>query len=137
MKASTIICRTVMWLSWAFCLVLAMLMSKYLTKNISGINSFGRPFEVFAAGMFFMPILICGAMRFWLAYIRNPWLALLPYTIGVLFALEATSHGLFLLPEFLIVFQVLSAALFFIYIPNLIVLRQPKQSSLAKESIEA
>lgn len=126
-----------MWLGWAVFLSSAMLMSKYSPTNISSLNTFGKPFGIFAIGMFAIPILICGGMRFWLAYIRNPWLALPPYMIGIFFAWQATCYGIYLLPEFLIVFQILSAVLFFFYIPNLIVLKQTKQSGLAKGSSEA
>jgi hypothetical protein len=98
-------------------------MAHYLTKGISGLNSFSKPFDVFATGMCVIPVIICGGLRFWVSRIGNPWLALLPFLIGVFFSWQAGLYGIFLCPEFYIIFQILSAILFAIYLPPFVKLR--------------
>jgi hypothetical protein len=106
-----------MWLTWWFAAMVAILEAHYLTPARSRLNSFSQPFGVFAIGMFIIPILICGGLRFWLSRIRNPWLALLPFFGGIFFAWQAEMFGIFLFPEFCIVFQILSVVLFLAYVP--------------------
>src|SRR5687768_4041713 len=120
---STTVSKAIMWVVWVSTSLLAMLMAHYLTARIPTLNSFSRPVEVFASGMFLFPILVCGLLRFWLSRIRNPWLALLPFFFGVFFAWQAGLFGIFLLPEFCIVFQSLSVALFCAFLPLLVELR--------------
>ncbi len=106
-----------MWVAWLFVVQLAIFMAHFLTKGVPDLNSFSRPFDLFAAGMFLFPTFICGGLRFWLSRIRNPWLALLPFLVGVFFAWQAGLYGVFGLQEFCIVFQILSAVLFLLYLP--------------------
>jgi hypothetical protein len=120
---SKIISKTIMWLIWLFFALLATLMAHYLTKDISTLNSFSKPFGVYGAGMCVIPVLICGSLRLWLSRIRNPWLALLPFLIGVFFSWQAGLYGVYLLPEFYIVYQVLSVILFAVYLPLFVRLR--------------
>lgn len=114
---SSVISKVIMWLAWSFAAALAVLMANFLTRDIPMLNSFSRPFDVFATGMFLIPTFICGGLRFWLSRIRNPWLALLPFLGGVFFAWQAGLYGIFLLPEFCIMFQILSVILFLVYAP--------------------
>jgi len=106
-----------MVLIWLSAVSLAILDGAFLTTDIRNLNSFQRPFETFAIGMFVIPILLCGGFRFWITRIRNPWLALIPYFFGVSFAWNTGNFGIYLLPEFCVVFQALSAALFLVYFP--------------------
>ena len=112
--------KIVMWLVWGFSALSAMLTAHYLTIGVSLLNSFARPIGVYAIGMFLFPILICGLGRLWISRIRNPWLVLLPYSVGVFFALIAGLFGVYLLPEYCIVFQALSAVLFLVYFPKFV-----------------
>lgn len=112
-----IVFAIIMWLVWLIVALLSVLMAHYLTANLPTLNTFSRPFEVFAAGMFLIPVIICVGLRLWLSRIRNRWLALFPFLIGVFFAWQAGLYGIFLLPEFCIVFQILSAILFVAYLP--------------------
>ena len=123
-----IVSKTIMWLGWLFQVLCSVLMAHYLTKGIPKLNTFSRPFEIYAAGMFLLPILICGGFRFWLSRIGNPWLALVPFLIGTFFAWNAGLYGVFLLPEFCIVFQILSGILFVAYLPPFVRLRQTPKS---------
>ncbi|MDB6026793.1 MAG: hypothetical protein JWM68_3016 [Verrucomicrobiales bacterium] len=123
-----IVSKIIMWLTWLFVVLLAVLMAHYLTKGGPRINSFSRPFDLFATGMFLIPVLMCGGLRFWLSRIRNPWVALLPFFGGVFFAWQAGLYGIFLLPEFCMVFQILSAVLFLAYLPVFVQLRQTPPS---------
>jgi hypothetical protein len=118
-----VIAKIIMWLTWLFVALLANLMAHYLTKDISGLNSFSKPFGVFATSMCLIPVLICGSLRFWLSRIRNPWVALLPFLIGVFFAWQAGLYGIFLFPEFFMVFQILGGVLFVVYLPSFVRLR--------------
>ena len=106
-----------MWLSWLFLALVAILESHYLTVNNPKINTFAKPFGLFAAVMFLIPALICGSLRFWISRIRNPWLALLPFFIGLFFAWQAEMFGIFLFPAYYIVFQILSGILFAAFFP--------------------
>ena len=117
MRTSATIAKAIMWVAWLLCALTSVLMAIYLTRGLPKLNSFGRPFDVFAIGIFLFPLLLCGGLRLWVSCIRNPWLALLPYLIGVFFAWQAGCYGIFLLPEFLILFQILSASLFLAYLP--------------------
>jgi hypothetical protein len=114
---SKIFSLIIMWCAWLFTAFLVLLMAYFLTKGAPKINTFARPFDVLAAGMFVIPVLICGGLRFWLSRIRNPWLALLPFLIGIFFAWQAGLYGIFLFPEFFIVFQTLGGILLFAYLP--------------------
>ena len=112
-----------MWLTWLLVALLAVLMAHYLTKDIPRLNSFSKPFGLFPTGMCVIPVLICGGVRLWLFRMRNPWLALLPFLIGVFFAWQAGLYGIFLFPEFFKVFQILSHILFAVYLPFFVRLR--------------
>ena len=120
-----IVFKIIMWLTWLFVAWLAALMAHFLTAGMSKLNTFNRPFDLFATGIFLIPLLICGGLRFWLTRIRNRWLVLLSFFVGVFFAWQAGLYGIFLLPEFCIVFQILSAVLFLTYLPVFVRLRQP------------
>jgi hypothetical protein len=112
--------KIIMWLAWWFAVTVAIMEAHYLIAPTPRLNSFSKPFGVFAIGMFFIPILFCGGLRFWLSRIRNPWLALVPFFGGVFFAWMAEMFGIFLFPEFCIAFQILSAVLFLVYLPFLV-----------------
>src|SRR5258706_11722096 len=99
-------------------------MAQFLTAGVSKLNPFNRPFDLFAAGMLLTPLLICGGLRFCLTRIRNRWLALLSFFVGVFFAWQAGLYGIFLLPEFCMIFQILSAVLCLAYLPVFVRLRQ-------------
>src|ERR1051325_1051862 len=120
---SKVISKTIMWLAWLFVALLAVLMAHYLTKDIVRLNSFSKSFGVFATGMCVIPVLICGGLRFWLSRICNPWLGPLPFSIGVFFAWQAGLYGIFLFPEFFMVFQVLGGLLLMAYLPLFVRLR--------------
>lgn len=109
-----------MWLAWLFAAFIAAMEAHYLTKNVSTLNSFSKPFGVFATGVCVIPVLFCVALRFWLSRFRNAWLALVPFLIGVFFAWDSSINGIFLFPEFFIVFQILSAILFLLFLPSLL-----------------
>ncbi len=114
---SKILSTVIMWLAWLFMILLAVLSGHYLTIHISRLNNFSRPFDVLATGMFLLPILICGVLRFWLSRIRNPWLALLPFLFGLYFAWQAGMYGIYILQDFCILYQILSGILLAIYLP--------------------
>ena len=109
-KAETqrVISTVIMWVVWVSAGILAILSAQYLTGEKGNLNAFSRPFDVYATGMFLIPVFICGGLRFWLSWIRNPALALLPYFVGVFFAWTTGFFGIFLLPDFCIVYQLLS-----------------------------
>jgi hypothetical protein len=112
--------KAIMWLIWFSAVAWGLLMAVYIAPHVPKLNSFARPFDIFPAGMFLIPILICGGLRFWLSRIRNPWLALLPYLVGAFFALQAEPFGMYLVPEYCVLFQVLGAALLLAYWPGFI-----------------
>lgn len=112
-----------MWLAWLFIALIAILEGHYLTRNSPGLNSFAKRFDLFAALMLVIPAIICAALRFWLSRFRNLWLALLPFLIGLFFAWQVELYGIFLFPQFYIVFQILSGVLFASYLPLFVRLR--------------
>src|SRR4051812_25761842 len=109
--------KSLMWLGWFLFALMAIMTAVYNPAAHAKVNTFARPFDVFAAGMFLIPIIICGALRFWISRLRKVWRTQVPYFVGLLFAFCAGQYGIYLLPEFLIVFQTLSAALFLLYLP--------------------
>jgi hypothetical protein len=119
-----IISKIIMWLAWWFGVAQAFFMAHYLTGGSHKLNTFARPLDAFVIAMFLIPLVIGGGLRLWMLWIRNPWLALLPFFGGILFAWLAELFGIFLFPEFWRVFQVLCAALFVAYLPFLAPLRQ-------------
>jgi hypothetical protein len=121
-----------MWLGWLFFVLTSIMQAIYLTGNPK-LNTSGRPFGIFAICMFLIPIMICGCLRFWVSRIRNPWFVLLPYFIGVIVAQLEGLFGVFLLPEFLILFQFLSAVLFLAYIPFFVRLTPSVQSNTIED----
>ena len=68
--------------------------------------------------MFLLHIGICGVLRYWVPRIRSPWLALIPYLLGVFVAQQAGLYGAFFGFEIFIVFQIVSTALLLIYLPS-------------------
>jgi hypothetical protein len=120
------ISKTLMWLAWSFAAFIAVLEAHFLTQGSSRLNGFSRPFDTFAIGMLVIPVLICGGFRFWLYRIRNPWLALLPFLVGLFFAWQPGLYGIFLFPEFCIVFQIMSAILFLVYLPPFVRMQPAK-----------
>lgn len=125
---SKIICKTIMWLVWLFFALTSILMAHYLTKGIPKLNTFAPTPGIYTIGIFLFPILLCSGLRFWFSRIRNPWLALFPYLIGIIFAQQAGMYGYYLLPEHCIIFQILSAILFVAFFPILIQAPQPPPS---------
>jgi hypothetical protein len=119
MAASTskTIFNGILWVAWCGTAFLTLLMSIMLSKGITKLNTFSVPFDLFPIGMMCIPTLICGSLRFWIAHIRNPWLALLPYLLGVFFVMQTALYGVFLVPEFCVVYQALSVALWLLYVP--------------------
>jgi|GEM_PF-6379353 len=126
---SKIFSLIIMWWTWVAAASLSVLMACFLTKGAQKIDTFSRPFDVFAAGMFVIPVLICGGLRFWMWRMRNPWLALLPFSIGLFFAWQAGLYGIFLFPEFFIVFQTLGGILLLAYLPLFIKFQPAKNQS--------
>lgn len=120
----SIVSKTIMWIVWLILVLLALLMARFNTVDVSRLNTFARPLGVFVPGLFLIPIVLCGSLRFWLARIRHPWLALLPFLLGVFFAWQAGLYGLFLVPEFCVVFQFLSVVLFLLYLPVFVLLQR-------------
>lgn len=105
---------------WTGLVLSSILNAIFLSEGIEGKNSFEIRLDVFSVGMFLIPIIVSGGMRFWISRIKSRWLLLLPYLIGLVFAQSAGLYGLFLLPEVLIVFQGLSIVLFLVYAPFII-----------------
>lgn len=112
--------KVFMWLMWLFFASFSVLMAYFLTAKSPKLNSFAGRTDLFTFGVAAIPILLCGGLRFWISRIRNPWLALLPYFGGILFAQQAGLYGIFLVPEFCILFQILSAVLFALFLPPLV-----------------
>ncbi len=106
-----------MWVGWLGFVVLAILMAVYLPHR-SPVEI--RKFDLFTIGIFVFPIAICTGLWVWTDRIGHPWLRLLPYFLGVFFALQASLYGVLLLPNLLQPFQILGAILFLSYLPILI-----------------
>jgi hypothetical protein len=115
-----------MWWAWIFTVAYTLLMAFFQTRGSPKINTFSKPFGVFAIGMMVIPVLICGGVRFWLWRMRNPWLALVPFFLGIFFAWQAGLYGIFLFPEFFIVFQILGGILLLSYLPLFVKFRPAK-----------
>jgi len=114
---SKTISKIMMWAMWCLAALQAFFLAHFLIGHTSRLNSFSKPFGVFAISMFLIPLLVGAGLRFWLTRIGNSWLALLPFFGGLFFALQAEFFGIFLFPEFCVVFQILCGVLFLVYVP--------------------
>lgn len=110
------ISKAILWLAWLLTALIAVLGSHYLVAFTPELNSFSK-FDTFVAGMFCIPIIFCAGFRFWLSRVRNPWLAIVPFLLGVFFAWQAGLYGIYLCRESCIAFQLLSALLFLLFLP--------------------
>jgi hypothetical protein len=126
-----------MWILWVFWSLMAVLGAKFLPMNVAKLNSFSRPFfEVFNLGLLFFAIVLCGGFRFWLARIRNSWIALIPFFLGMLFAYNTGNYGVYLVPEFCLFYQVLCGIFFAVYLPLFINLESPIQKQILPPAIK-
>lgn len=116
-RMSRILSKTLMWLLWAALATGSAILAHYLTAGITKLNTFDRPFDAVAITLVVFPVVVCGVLRFWLTRVQNPWFALVPFLIGMFFAQQAGFYGLFVMPEYCIVFQVLSGILIFLFVP--------------------
>jgi hypothetical protein len=119
-----VVSKPIMWLIWVVMGLLSLLMAHFLVPGAQRLNSLQPRNMIFAIGMLVIPIVICGGFRLWLSHCKNPWLALIPYFLGVFFAQQAGLYGIFLVPEFWLIFQILSAWLLLLYLPLFVKLRQ-------------
>ena len=120
---SAILSKCVMWLAWGFFALLAVVGAIYLPVRMTNSGTQLNP--VFAISMFGIPIVICASLRFWIARMRNVWLMQIPYLVGLVFAYCAEMYGIFLVPQFLHWFQVLSATLLLLYLPLFVKFLRP------------
>jgi hypothetical protein len=121
------IAKVIMWIMWIFWGMTALFASKFLTENRPNLNSFAKPFDLFAVIVFLLAIIPCVGFRFWLAKVRNPWIALVLFFIGINLVYLVENYGFFMLMEYCIVFQVLCGVFFFIYLPLFIKLESKPQ----------
>ena len=105
-----------LWLGWSFLALGAILGAIYLPGHSGRINTFEGQFGLYPAGMFLFPIIVCGGFRYWTSRIENIWLKQLPYFAGVFNAYLAQMFGIYLFPEFLLLFQILCAVLYLVYL---------------------
>lgn len=75
---SDLLSKFVLWFVWGFFALFEILGAILLPvqSREDGYNG------VFAAGMFVIPIVLCGGLRFWIARLRNVWLIQIPYFFG-------------------------------------------------------
>jgi len=116
---SLTITRIFMWIGWAFLLGACVMFSVFLTSANGQVNSFARPFDTFSAGMLIGPFALWMALRFALIpRLRNPWVQLILYAIGAFFSSQIMVYGIFLVPEYQIVFFALCGIAMLCYIPH-------------------
>ncbi|MCD6051474.1 MAG: hypothetical protein K0Q55_2883 [Verrucomicrobia bacterium] len=104
--------KAVMWSAWIIAVLLSILMTTVLSKGVAKLNSFAVPFDLFPIGIAVIPTVICFGCRFWFSRMKSPWLALFPYGLGLFFALQAGLYGIFLVPEYFIVYRILGVVLY-------------------------
>jgi hypothetical protein len=80
-------------------------------------KSLQQPSVVFIASMFLVAILTSGGCRYWLSRMRDTGWALIPFLLGLIFTWFTAMYGVFVLPEFLVLFQVMALAFFVLYFP--------------------
>jgi hypothetical protein len=129
-RSSELIAKILMWIGWAFLIMGCIMFSIFLPANNETTNSFSRPLGVFELGMMIAPVGSWMAWRFGLLpRIRNPWIQMVLFGIGVFFSQQIMLYGIFLVPEYQVVFYGLCAASMLAYLPLWI---HPNRSNKAR-----
>ncbi len=109
-----------MLLAWTFVALTTVLEVHYCTGSDPRVNSFSRPLDALVISLFLVAILTCGGCRFWLSRMRRPGWALIPYFLGLVFSWFTAMYGVFVLPEFALLFEGMGAVSLFFYFPVLV-----------------
>src|SRR3954467_14861148 len=120
MGNASAIAKPLMGIFWILAVWVGVMMAYFLTRGAHGLNSFARPWGLVDTGALSIPVLICGGLRLWLHWLRHPWAVLVVYSIGLFFALDESLQGIYLAPDWCLVFQAASAVLFALYFPWLV-----------------
>jgi hypothetical protein len=106
-----------MWLAWTGFALIALMTAVFIPASFGTYNTFDGRFGVYGVSLLLLPIVVGGGLRYLLARMRQVWLMQIPFFLGVLSAFFAGQFGLYMLPAFLLLFQILSAILFLLYLP--------------------
>jgi len=112
-----IVVRLIMFAAWAFAALTTELEVHFCQSPQTHHHPDPKPWDVFVIGMFVFAILTCVGPRLWLARMRHPGWALIPYFLGIFFTYLTPMYGLFLLPGYLLAFHILGVLFFWIYFP--------------------
>ena len=111
--------KVIAWLLWLMFASGTAFFAAFLKSAPERTNTFASPSLLIPVCAALIIVLGCGALRYSSGRIRNPWLALVPYALGVIFCQLTLMMGVFLASEFLILFQGLCVAFFIAYLPPL------------------
>ena len=111
--------KVIAWMLWLMFVSGTAFFVIFLKSAPERTNTFALSGALIPVCAALVIVLGCGVFRYSLGRIRSPWLALISYGFGVIFCQLVLMMGVFLAPEFLILFQGLCVAFFIAYLPPL------------------
>jgi hypothetical protein len=133
-----IISRVIMFAVWLLAVVTTELEVHYMGQaHGKNPHPSSYPSDVLVIGIFVFSILSCVSVRFWLARMRHPGWALIPYFLGIFFTYLTPMYGLFVLPGYFLAFRLLGVLFFWIYFPVFVRFRPAPPPPLPRISKDA
>lgn len=114
-----LIAKIFMWCLWVIFVMGCFIFSVFLPSAHESVNSYARPIGLLEASFLIVPFGLCMALRFGLlSRLRNPWVQMVFWGIGVFFSQQIMLYGIFLIREYQIVFYGLCAVAMLAYLPH-------------------
>lgn len=115
-----------LWFTWAASIAWTLL-SLYFLAGDHNSRSESREFDLFAAGVLFLPMLFAILLRvFVISRIGNIWVKWALFVVGMFSCYMIVMSGIFLASDFLLLGKILYACAMFIYCPILIRLEEQR-----------
>lgn len=123
--------KVFMWLTWVIFVTGCFFFAHFLTRSGDTAGATGSGPVWLAILALVLPFSASMVLRFLvIPKIRNPWIALFPYIVGVIISQQILFFGLFMFKGYEIAFFALCFIAMVLYIPYWVRLGQPKQGAL-------
>ena len=110
--------KLVMWIVWLSIVMSCVIFNIFLVSDDTSVNSFSRSIGGFEIGFIVLPFLFCMAYRFLLIpRVSNIFILMPMYFVGLFLAEHIVFYGIFLIKEYLIVFNILCGMATLSYMP--------------------
>lgn len=113
---STLLCRILMWLGWWLSAMSFALNQRFLVKLSPHTNTFS-PIDLMVVTLVLLSILACLGLHWGIRRIRNIWLALPLFGLGLVLGIFTEGFGFFLREEFLLAFEILGGLILLSFLP--------------------